>query len=95
MTRKFLRLSLSSLMSLVPSARPIPMIGPIRGEMSIAPIMTAVELMFSPTEAMITEKARIHTLGPLNQMLVLMWREAISVSIWSPMFTTPLNQSRN
>ena len=40
------------------------MMGPITGEMSIAPIITAVELTLRPTDAMIMEKARIQTLGP-------------------------------
>ena len=63
----------------------MPMIGPIRGEMSIAPIITAVELTFSPTEAMIMENARIHTFGPLKETLLRMDLVAASVSIWSEM----------
>ena len=35
------------------------MIGPISGEMSIAPMMTAVELTFRPREAMKMAKMRI------------------------------------
>ena len=74
--------------SFVPRARPIPMIGPISGEMSIAPIITAVELTFRPTEAIMTEKARIQTLGPLNHMLLFILIAASPVSIWSLMDTT-------
>ena len=69
--------------SLVPSARPTPMIGPIRGEMSMAPMITAVEFTFRPTEAMTMEKARIQTLGPRNQMAFLILWAAASVSTWS------------
>ena len=43
-------------MSKVPTANPMPLIGPISGEMSMAPMMTAVELTFNPTEAMIMAK---------------------------------------
>lgn len=42
---------LSSSKSLMPSARPTPMIGPMIGEMSIAPMITAAELTFRPSEA--------------------------------------------
>ena len=72
--------SLMSDMSLVPRPRPTPKIGPIRGDMSMAPMMTGMELTFSPTEAMTIEKARIHALGPLKNMLLLMDCAAASVS---------------
>ena len=42
------------------------MIGPIRGEMSMAPMMTAVEFTFRPSEAMKMAKIRIHKFAPLN-----------------------------
>jgi len=42
------------------------MIGPIRGEMSIAPMMTAVELTFKPSDATKMAKMRIHKLVPLK-----------------------------
>ena len=71
---------MSNGMSLVPRARPMPIIGPINGDTSIAPIITAVELTFSPTEAMTMEKARIQTFGPLNQMLLLIFSTAPRVS---------------
>lgn len=45
--------------SLMPTDSPMPMIGPISGEMSIAPMMTAVELTFRPKEA--TNVANIST----------------------------------
>ena len=59
------------------------MIGPINGEMSIAPMMTAVEFTFSPAEAMTMENARIQTFGPRNQMPLLIRCAASSVSMWS------------
>ena len=52
--------------SFCPMASPTPIIGPISGEISMAPIMTAVELTFSPSEAMNVAKIRIHRLVPLN-----------------------------
>lgn len=48
----------------VPS--PTPRIGPISGEMSIAPMITAVELTFKPIEAMSVAKIKVHRLTPLN-----------------------------
>ena len=53
-------------MSLIPNERPIPKIGPISGDMSMAPMMTGIELMLSPMDAMIIENARIHAFGPLK-----------------------------
>ena len=38
------------------------MMGPINGDMSIAPMITAVELTFSPSEAMKIAVIRIHRL---------------------------------
>ena len=35
----------------MPTASPMAMMGPIRGETSIAPMMTAVELTLSPNDA--------------------------------------------
>ena len=64
-------------------ARPMPMIGPISGEISIAPMITAVEFTLRPTDAMMIENARIQALGPRNQMALLMRCAASSVSIWS------------
>ena len=54
--------------------------------MSIAPIITAVELTLRPTEAMMMEKARIHTFGPLKETLLRIDLVALSVSIWSEIF---------
>jgi len=42
------------------------MIGPINGEINMAPIITAVELTFKPSEAIKMAKIRIHKLAPLN-----------------------------
>ena len=46
-------------MSLIPIESPTPKIGPIRGEISMAPITTAVELVFRPIEATSIEKIKI------------------------------------
>lgn len=53
-------------LSLMPIDKPMPMIGPISGEINMAPMMTAVELTFKPTEATMMAKKRIHTLTPLK-----------------------------
>ena len=49
-------------------ATPIPTIGPISGEISMAPIITAVELTFRPIDAMNIAHAKIQRLAPLNEM---------------------------
>ena len=52
--------------SLIPIANPMPTIGPIKGEMSMAPIITAVELTLRPNEAMKIAKISTHRLAPLK-----------------------------
>jgi hypothetical protein len=59
-TPRFIRELFMVSISLIPIERPIPRIGPISGETSMAPITTAEELMFKPMEAIIIEKTRIH-----------------------------------
>jgi hypothetical protein len=39
--------------------------------MSIAPIITAVELTFNPMDATTIAQAKIHKLEPLNEILIL------------------------
>ena len=63
----------------------MPKIGPISGETSMAPIITAVELTLRPTEARTMAQTRIHTFGPLKKMLLRMFSAAFSVSICSRM----------
>ncbi len=50
----------------------MPLIGPMSGEINMAPMMTAVEFMFSPTEATTMAKIRIQRLVPLNTMSLVM-----------------------
>ena len=63
-TAKLRHAFLKSSMSLMPMASPMPMMGPISGEMSMAPMMTAVELTFKPSEAMKMAKMSTHKLAP-------------------------------
>lgn len=56
----------SNAISLMPIPRPMPMIGPIKGEISMAPIITAVEFTFKPSEATKMANMRIHKLVPRN-----------------------------
>ena len=63
---KFFKASFSRGKSLVPKPRPRPRIGPIRGEMSIAPIITGMEFRFKPTDAIIMAQARMKTFWPLK-----------------------------
>ena len=82
-TSMFLRDDLSRPVSFIPSPSPIPKIGPRRGEISIAPMMTGIEFTFRPTDAMMMENTRIHTFGPLKYILFLMAFSAWNVSICS------------
>ena len=52
--------------SLMPSESPTPMIGPMIGEMSIAPMITAAELTFRPSEATIAAKISTQRFTPRN-----------------------------
>ena len=52
--------------SFSPTDNPTPIIGPINGEINMAPIITAVEFTFNPSDAMNMAKIRIHKLAPLN-----------------------------
>ena len=90
-TAKFFSESLMREVSLVPRPRPKPRIGPISGDMSIAPIITGIELRFKPTEAMIMAQARMKTFGPLKGTLFLMAMFAAPRSICSDMLTRLLN----
>ena len=66
MTAIFLRDRLRVSISLVAMDIPIPKMGPIRGEINIAPITTAVEFAFSPTEAIKMEHTKIQEVWPLK-----------------------------
>ena len=50
----------------VEALNPIPIIGPIRGEINIAPITTGVELIFKPNDAMKIAKTSTIKLVPRN-----------------------------
>src|SRR6056300_1514025 len=71
-TPRFFALLESSLKSLMPELSPIPIIGPMSGEINMAPITTAVELTFSPMEAMMMLKIKIHRVNPRNSTSFLM-----------------------
>ena len=64
--RKLFRERFINSKSFIPTDSPTPIIGPINGEINMAPIITAVELTFSPSEAMKMAKIRIQRLAPLN-----------------------------
>ena len=76
---------LSSWKSLMPSDRPMPMIGPISGETNMAPIMTAVELTFSPSDAMNVAQINTQRLVPRNStLLVMLATTSACVALSSP-----------
>ena len=52
--------------SLIPTPRPIPIIGPISGEINMAPIITAVEFVFNPKDAINVAKINTHKFVPRN-----------------------------
>jgi hypothetical protein len=56
-------------LSLMPIERPTPSIGDIRGEINMAPIIMAAELVSRPIEASIAEHINIQVLLPLTEML--------------------------
>ena len=59
-------------MRLMPTHNPNPMMGPMSGEISMAPTLTAVESTFNPMLAITMEKTRIQRLNPRNSMSFLM-----------------------
>ena len=58
--------------SLMPTPNPNPMMGPMSGEINMAPMTTAVESTFKPMLAITMEKTRIQRLNPRNSMSFLM-----------------------
>jgi hypothetical protein len=63
---KFLIAFFTSSKSLMPIPKPTPIIGPIKGEINIAPIITAVEFTFKPMEAIKMANIKVQRLAPLN-----------------------------
>ena len=68
---RFFNERLNSTKSYVAILKPTPVIGPINGEINIAPIITAVEFIFNPTLATNMAKIRIHAFVPLNSTPLL------------------------
>ena len=58
-------------MSFIDIDRPNPKIGPNSGVINIAPITTAVESAFKPTDAIKIEQIRIHAVVPRMDMSFL------------------------
>ena len=73
---RFFSESLISAVSLVPRPRPSPKIGPMSGDMSMAPMITGMEFTLRPTDAIMMENTRIQTFGPRKLMLPLMLETA-------------------
>ena len=94
-TRKFSIESLTSRLSRMPRPNPKPSIGPMTGDMSIAPMMTGMELTFNPTDAMMIAQARMNTLCPLNAMFFLIDRLATEWSTSSDRLTWSFRYSEN
>ena len=63
----FFKPTFTRLKSLIPRPKPMPMIGPMSGEMSMAPIITATELVLRPKEATNIAKMRISSWEPRNE----------------------------
>ena len=64
--RKLFKERFISSKSFKPTESPTPMIGPINGEINMAPMITTVEFTFKPSDAMKMAKIRIHRFAPLN-----------------------------
>ncbi len=60
---------------------PIPNIGPIKGDISIAPITTALELTFNPIDAIRIENTNIHAVCPLMEIPSLIVLAVASLSV--------------
>ena len=71
-TVKFFSESFKRRASSVPRPRPKPKMGPITGEINMAPMMTGMELTFKPNEAMMMAQTRIKTLVPRKAMFLRM-----------------------
>ena len=54
--------------SLIPIPKPIPMIGPIKGDISIAPTITAGEFTFKPSDAKKIANINTHKFVPRKTM---------------------------
>ena len=66
-------------------SRPMPMIGPMRGDMSMAPIITAVEFgVESPSEAMNMARIRMSMFDPLKETPSRMFASAWSCDTSCP-----------
>ena len=87
-TPKFLRAMVSRLRSLVPTPSPMPRIGFISGEMSMAPMITAPELRLSPRLAIMMEQTSIHALLPRI-------RRPLTMLSIAPSRSLPSRRSRN
>ena len=70
-------------MSDVARPKPSPIIGPINGETSMAPMTTAVEFTFNPREQMNIAKTRIQRLVPLKTTPLSIFSEIIEKSSFS------------
>ena len=77
---KFLPPFFTSSKSLVAIPRPIPIIGPMSGEINIAPIITAVEFTLSPTDAIMIAKISVQS-GPPTKMEFLEIESTTSLSL--------------
>ena len=62
---------------------PIPKIGPINGEINIAPITTAVESAFNPIEATKIEHIKIQAVAPLKEISPFIAAMVASLSVSS------------
>ena len=84
-TKKFVTELLKVCKSFVEIEYPSPSIGPIRGEISIAPITTGVELAFKPTDAINIEQTKIHAVVPRIEMsdLIELTTMFLSTSFWN------------
>ncbi len=67
--------------SLMAIDKPIPKIGPMRGEINIAPMTTAVELALRPMEATNIEHIRIQAVAPLKGISLMIASMVLSRSV--------------
>ena len=83
MVAKFINDFLSVSISLIAIDNPIPKIGPINGEINMAPITTAVESALRPIDATKIEQTKIQAVAPLNEISAFMAVIVASLSVSS------------
>jgi hypothetical protein len=93
-TIKFLSDRFNRSMSFVAKEKPKPKIGPISGDINMAPITTAVELAFKPIEAIKIEQINIQEVCPLKGISAMIDSLVACISVLVRMLRSSLKKLR-